>query len=146
MVCNNPLLHIDDVLTRGNSGHDTPKEAPLCNRRLGYHQQVRIHTHLAFPSTHARRTGSKPRTWDAGNCGCFSNVRRETKHTKPATWACRSTLYPSRTVHADTVAQYDANVQLRGSKFLKSWMAFLEENADLRYPNLADVYVDEQNG
>jgi hypothetical protein len=89
---------------------------------------------------------ANPRTWDAGNCGCFSIVRRETKHTKPATWACRDTLYPSRTVDADTVAQYDANVQLRGSKFLKSWMAFLEENADLRYPNLADVYVDEQNG
>jgi DNA polymerase alpha-associated DNA helicase A len=33
----------------------------------------------------------------------------------------------------------------RGSKFLKSWIAFLEENADLRYPNLADVYVDEPN-
>ena len=34
--------------------------------------------------------------------------------------------------------------QSRGSKFLKSWMAFLEEKADLRYPNIADVYVDER--
>lgn len=37
-----------------------------------------------------------------------------------------------------------ANVGFRGSKFLKAWMGFLEENADLRYPNLADIYVDEQ--
>ena len=36
-----------------------------------------------------------------------------------------------------------ANVQFRGSKFLKSWMDFLEENADLRYPNLSELYVDE---
>lgn len=49
------------------------------------------------------------------------------------------------TVLADTVAQPDANVRFRGSKFLKAWMEFLEEHADLRYPNLADVYIDEQN-
>jgi hypothetical protein len=30
-----------------------------------------------------------------------------------------------------------------GSKFLKSWMEFLEENADLRYPDLDDVLRDE---
>ena len=46
----------------------------------------------------------------------------------------------------NTVAQHDANPHVRGSKFLKAWMEFLEENADLRYPNLADIYVDEQNG
>lgn len=28
---------------------------------------------------------------------------------------------------------------LRGSKFLKKWMEFLEENADLRYPDVAEV-------
>lgn len=27
----------------------------------------------------------------------------------------------------------------RGSPFLKRWMEFLEENADLRYPNAADL-------
>jgi DNA polymerase alpha-associated DNA helicase A len=27
----------------------------------------------------------------------------------------------------------------RGSKFLKDWMEFLEENADLRYPDLASL-------
>jgi hypothetical protein len=27
----------------------------------------------------------------------------------------------------------------RGSKFLKKWMDFLEENADLRYPDAAAV-------
>lgn len=32
------------------------------------------------------------------------------------------------------------NAWLRGSAFLKQWMEFLEEHADLRYPNLADVY------
>lgn len=60
----------------------------------------------------------------------------------------RQAWYPSRSAPLGTVAQNDmhANVHLRGSKFLKSWMDFLEENADLRYPNLADVYVDEQNG
>jgi hypothetical protein len=36
-----------------------------------------------------------------------------------------------------------ANAYLRGSVFLKQWMEYLEEHADLRYPNLADVYVDE---
>ncbi|KAF2822158.1 DNA-binding protein SMUBP-2 [Ophiobolus disseminans] len=39
----------------------------------------------------------------------------------------------------------DSDTISKGSKFLKSWMEFLEEHADLRYPNLADVYVDEQN-
>lgn len=34
----------------------------------------------------------------------------------------------------------------RGSKFLKDWMQHLEDDADLRYPNLADVYVDQENG
>ena len=27
----------------------------------------------------------------------------------------------------------------RGSPFLKKWMEFLEEEADLRYPNVADL-------
>jgi DNA polymerase alpha-associated DNA helicase A len=36
------------------------------------------------------------------------------------------------------------DVRHRGSKFLKNWMDFLEENSDLRYPNLADVYVDDR--
>ena len=26
-----------------------------------------------------------------------------------------------------------------GSSFLKRWMSFLEENADLRYPDIADL-------
>ena len=47
---------------------------------------------------------------------------------------------------ARRLAGPDADVPSRGSKFLKNWMEFLEEHADLRYPNLADVYVDEQNG
>ncbi|KAF2470149.1 DNA-binding protein SMUBP-2 [Lindgomyces ingoldianus] len=40
----------------------------------------------------------------------------------------------------------DSDTVGRGSKFLKNWMEFLEENVDLRYPSLADVYVDEQEG
>lgn len=32
----------------------------------------------------------------------------------------------------------------RGSKFLNQWMAFLEENADLRYPNLSDLSQDNR--
>ncbi|PVI05225.1 hypothetical protein DM02DRAFT_517000, partial [Periconia macrospinosa] len=34
----------------------------------------------------------------------------------------------------------DAETVGRGSKFLKAWMEFLEENADLRYPDIAQVY------
>jgi DNA polymerase alpha-associated DNA helicase A len=30
----------------------------------------------------------------------------------------------------------------RGSKFLKDWMEHLEENADLRYPDLASLVRD----
>ncbi|KAG9666232.1 DNA helicase, partial [Aureobasidium melanogenum] len=37
----------------------------------------------------------------------------------------------------------DSETVGRGSKFLKSWMEFLEENADLRYPDLDDVLRDE---
>ncbi|KAF1359627.1 DNA-binding protein SMUBP-2 [Lizonia empirigonia] len=36
----------------------------------------------------------------------------------------------------------DSDTISKGSAFLKQWMEYLEENADLRYPNLADVYVD----
>lgn len=36
-----------------------------------------------------------------------------------------------------------ADARLRGSAFLKQWMEYLEEHADLRYPNLADVYEDQ---
>ena len=37
-----------------------------------------------------------------------------------------------------------ANALVRGGAFLKQWMEHLEENADLRYPNLADVYEDDR--
>lgn len=33
----------------------------------------------------------------------------------------------------------DSETVSRGSAFLKKWMEFLEENADLRYPDLAAV-------
>lgn len=33
----------------------------------------------------------------------------------------------------------DSETVSKGSKFLKRWMEFLEENADLRYPNIADL-------
>ncbi|KAF2239287.1 DNA helicase [Viridothelium virens] len=36
----------------------------------------------------------------------------------------------------------DSETVSRGSNFLARWMAFLEEHADLRYPNLADLHVD----
>ncbi|KAF9692896.1 hypothetical protein EKO04_009091 [Ascochyta lentis] len=36
----------------------------------------------------------------------------------------------------------DSDTISKGSVFLKQWMEYLEEKADLRYPNLADVYVD----
>ncbi|KAF2643747.1 hypothetical protein P280DRAFT_392681, partial [Massarina eburnea CBS 473.64] len=34
----------------------------------------------------------------------------------------------------------DAETVGRGSKFLKGWMTFLEDKADLRYPDIAHVY------
>ncbi|KAL1601246.1 hypothetical protein SLS59_005399 [Nothophoma quercina] len=37
----------------------------------------------------------------------------------------------------------DSDTISKGSAFLKQWMEYLEEHADLRYPNLTDVY-DEQ--
>lgn len=36
------------------------------------------------------------------------------------------------------------DMECRGSKFLRAWMEFLEEHADLRYPNIAEVYVDAE--
>jgi len=43
---------------------------------------------------------------------------------------------------------YDGSADLftcahSGSEFLKAWMTFLEEHADLRYPDLADAQDDE---
>lgn len=35
------------------------------------------------------------------------------------------------------------NYNKRGSKFLKDWMEFLEEHADLRYPDLASLAGDD---
>lgn len=40
----------------------------------------------------------------------------------------------------------DSDTVGRGSKFLKRWMEFLEEHADLRYPNVSDICVDEREG
>ncbi|KAF1829624.1 P-loop containing nucleoside triphosphate hydrolase protein [Decorospora gaudefroyi] len=40
----------------------------------------------------------------------------------------------------------DSDTISKGSKFLKAWMQHLEDFADLRYPDLADVYVDQENG
>jgi DNA polymerase alpha-associated DNA helicase A len=40
----------------------------------------------------------------------------------------------------------DSDTISKGSKFLKAWMQHLEDHADLRYPNLADVYVDQEKG
>jgi DNA polymerase alpha-associated DNA helicase A len=36
----------------------------------------------------------------------------------------------------------DSETVKKGSKFLKDWMDFLEENADLRYPDLASLTQD----
>jgi hypothetical protein len=60
-------------------------------------------------------------------------------HTR-STPHCRSRLVTASAGHAHSNT---ADALLRGSAFLKQWMEYLEENADLRYPNLADVY-DEQ--
>lgn len=38
-----------------------------------------------------------------------------------------------------TLGLFSAN---RGSKFLKGWMTFLEDNADLRYPDFASLTTD----
>lgn len=57
-------------------------------------------------------------------------------------WFTPRCRFRSVTHHAHKSQSNIANVLLRGSRFLKQWMDHLEENADLRYPNLADVYVD----
>ncbi|KAH6625355.1 AAA domain-containing protein, partial [Boeremia exigua] len=38
----------------------------------------------------------------------------------------------------------DSDTISKGSTFLKQWMEHLEEHADLRYPNLTDVYGGDQ--
>jgi len=38
----------------------------------------------------------------------------------------------------------DQVVHCRGGKFLKRWMAHLEENADIRYPDLNDLDFSER--
>lgn len=38
-----------------------------------------------------------------------------------------------------TLVLFSAN---RGSKFLKEWMTFLEDNADLRYPDFTSLTTD----
>lgn len=35
----------------------------------------------------------------------------------------------------------DSETVGRGSKFLKEWMAFLEDKADLRYPDLGELGI-----
>jgi DNA polymerase alpha-associated DNA helicase A len=47
----------------------------------------------------------------------------------------------SRYVAADDRGNSDRSHN-RGSSFLKRWMKFLEEHADLRYPNLDDLQLD----
>jgi hypothetical protein len=89
---------------------------------------------------HARRTRQRARR---ETCCLPAGTAPRVEH---AVTQCTASWHPSRTALPDLGAQQDANVCLRGSPFLKAWMEFLEENADLRYPNLADVYVDEQNG
>ncbi len=42
-------------------------------------------------------------------------------------------------VHAPARTDSCEHHPCRGSKFLKDWMEFLEENADLRYPDLASL-------
>lgn len=66
-------------------------------------------------------------------------------HPAPASHTCSTPRCRSRLVTASAALTHSntANALLRGSAFLKQWMEYLEENADLRYPNLADVY-DEQ--
>ena len=71
----------------------------------------------------------------------------KTMHAKP----CQAHHIPCRVlaprfVGIVTQPHQRTDVHLRGSNFLKAWMGFLEEHADLRYPNLSDVYVDEANG
>jgi hypothetical protein len=47
---------------------------------------------------------------------------------------CRNPCTPGPGLTRDTSVP-----RARGSKFLKDWMEFLEENANLRYPDLASL-------
>jgi hypothetical protein len=138
---------------RSGSGHDSSEASSLRGRRLGHDQQVGASLVVMLSSVHAQYTCHGPHNVGGQQVQvCFRLwwwwVGR--RHTKPvpgrAVTRHTACWHPSRTALSDTVAQYDANVPVRGSQFLKAWMGFLEEHADLRYPNLADVYVDEQDG
>jgi len=60
-------------------------------------------------------------------CACY-------KQTDPAWLEKVHVLHTFKSDSADCLLE-----TYSGSKFLKSWMDFLEENADLRYPNLDDI-------
>jgi hypothetical protein len=129
------------ILIHAASGYDSPQASPLCDRRLGHHQQVRTAHALSLVTIHVRRTRRGPEK--RGQPGAVDVFRN------PVSTCCNTVhgmLAPLMYRAAGYVAPYAANAHARGSKFLKAWMEFLEEHADLRYPNLADVYVDEQNG
>jgi hypothetical protein len=72
-------------------------------------------------------------------CNCVTRNCRDTRspvrHTKP----------PHATHWTLPLHNNSTDAHHRGSPFLKAWMQHLEDHADLRYPNLADVYVDQEN-
>lgn len=72
-------------------------------------------------------------------------VRYETEHAEQRMLCYMASLAAPDLILMQHLWLTWAN-NVRGSKFLKAWMEFLEEHADLRYPDIAQVYEDASMG
>ena len=64
--------------------------------------------------------------------------------TDPLSFVILYDVFPDREFHFDFFNCRVAwssyiDEKLRGSKFLRRWMEFLEDNADLRYPDVSSL-------
>lgn len=117
------------------SRHDTAQAALVRRRGLGDGGKVSLLQHPYCFTIVAPR-------WMRRVCCLRSSQPRRAEPGVSAAVACVVVLQRARRGARDEcVTQADFR-QCRGSKFLNAWMEFLEENADLRYPNPADLQED----
>lgn len=122
-----------------SSCHDTSKKTFVRRRGLGHCWPVRTQHN---PRTRSPPPGLRRSSSTEPSLSFFFFLKGKKRN---ATEACMKRAH-SVTRRCGVLYNVWLTARFRGSKFLKNWMGFLEEHADLRYPNLADVYVDEQNG